>query len=60
MKSEDSATFDSTPEFHHFREVMKRVIAVPKAEIERRIKASKEHSPRKDNPSAPGRKRLKK
>jgi hypothetical protein len=51
--------FDSTPEFQHFREVMKRVIKVPKAEMERRLKASSEASPRKDNPDSAGRKRVK-
>jgi hypothetical protein len=55
MKS-DSA-FESTPEFQHFREVMKRIVSVPKAELDRRLEASKQASPRKDNPASPGRKR---
>ena len=56
----DASLFESTPEFQHFREVMKRVIAVPKAEIDRRLKASSEASPRKGNAIAPGRKKTKK
>ena len=59
MKS-DPSPFESTPKFQHFREVMKRVIAVPKAEIDRRLKASSEASPWKDNPGSAGRKRTKK
>ena len=58
MKSEPS-TSDSTPEFQHFKGVMRHVVAVPKAEIDRRLKASSEASPRKDNPSSAGRKRTK-
>jgi hypothetical protein len=56
----DASPFESKPEFQHFREVMKRVIKVPKAEINRRLKASSDASSRKDNPSSPGRKRTKK
>jgi len=55
-----SAPFDSQPEFQRFKSVMKRVVVVSKAELEERILESKEHSPRKGNPSAPGRKKAKK
>jgi hypothetical protein len=52
-----SAPFDSTPEFQHFKGVMKRVIAIPKADLDERLRISEEQSPRKNNPAAPGRKR---
>ena len=57
MKSAPS--FDSTPEFKHFKDVMRKLIAVPKAEVNELVLASKESSPRKNNPHAPGRKRVK-
>jgi hypothetical protein len=53
------ASFDSTPEFQHFKGVMRNLLAVPKAEVDELVKASKEASPRKNNPDAPGRKRTK-
>lgn len=53
------ASFDSTPEFQHFREVMKKLITVPKAELDQLVQAAKDASPRKNNPNAPGRKRMK-
>jgi hypothetical protein len=49
--------FDSTPEFQHFKKVMRGVLAVPKARLDELVQAAKESSPRKDDPSAPGRKR---
>lgn len=57
MKSAPS--FNSTPEFQHFKSVMRKLIAVPKAEVDELVLASKESSPRKNNPNAPGRKRVK-
>jgi hypothetical protein len=57
MKSAPS--FDTTPQFEHFRNVMRKLIAVPKAEVDELVLASKESSPRKNNPHAPGRKRAK-
>jgi len=57
MKSAPS--FDSTPQFQHFKDVMRKLIAVPKAEVDELVKASREASPRKNNPAAPGRKRVK-
>ncbi len=53
----DASPFESTPEFQHFRDVMRKVIAVPKAELDARVKASADASPRKSNPRSPGRKR---
>ena len=38
-------SFDSTPEFQHFRAVMKKLIAVPKAELDEMVKAAKDQSP---------------
>jgi len=51
--------FDSTPEFQHFKNVMRKLVAVPKAELDALVKAAKEASPRKGDPHAPGRKRAK-
>ena len=51
--------FDATPEFQHFKEVMRGVLAVPKARLDELVQAAKEESPRKGNPHAPGQKRLK-
>jgi hypothetical protein len=35
---------------------MKKIIAIPKAELDQRVRASADASPRKGNPHAPGRK----
>jgi len=45
-----------TTEFAHFKSVMRRIIAVPKAELDAMVRASREKSPRLRNPNAPGRK----
>lgn len=50
------ASFDASPEFQHFRDVMRKLMAVPKAELDQLVQAAKDSSPRKDNPNAPGRK----
>jgi len=50
------ASFDSTPEFAHFKDVMRKLIAVPKAEVDELVKASKDASPRNGDKHAPGRK----
>jgi len=50
-------TFDSTPEFHHFKEVMRGVLSVPKAGLDDLVKEAEKTSPRKGNPHAPGRKK---
>ena len=51
-------SFDSTPEFQHFRDIMRGVLAVPKARLDALVEQAKESSPRKDNPHSPGRKRV--
>ena len=48
--------FDKTPEFAHFKSIMKRLLAVPKSEIDRKVRQAKKRSPRVGNPNAPGRK----
>lgn len=52
-------SFDSTPEFQHFREVMRGVLAVPKKRLDELVSEAKENSPRNGNPHAPGQKRVK-
>jgi hypothetical protein len=49
-----AAPFDSTPEFQHFKEVMRGVLAVPKARLDELVAKAKEESPRNGNPHAPG------
>lgn len=51
--------FDSTLEFQHFKEVMRGVLAVPKARLDELVKKAEKASPRNGNPNAPGRKRIK-
>jgi hypothetical protein len=48
--------FESQPEFAHFKTVMKRLLAVPKRSLDRKVRRAKKHSPRVGNPNAPGRK----
>jgi hypothetical protein len=48
--------FDSTPEFQHFKEVMRGVLAVSKARLDELIAQAKKDSPRNGNPNAPGKK----
>lgn len=50
-----AASFDSTPEFKHFKEVMRRVIAVPKKRLDELVAEAKENSPRNGDPHAQGR-----
>ena len=52
-------SFGSTPEFQRFKNVMRKLVAVPKAELDALVRAAKETSPRRGNPRAPGRKRAK-
>src|SRR5450432_1269060 len=49
--------FMATPEFTKFNGIMRKLLKVPKAELDERVKASKELSSRAGNPNAPGRKR---
>ena len=51
-------SFDSTPEFKHFTEVMRGVLSVSKERLDELVEAAKESSPRKGNPHAPGQKRV--
>jgi hypothetical protein len=53
-----AAPFDSTPEFQHFKEVMRGVLAVPKKRLDELVRLAKENSPRNGDPRAPGQKRL--
>ena len=50
------ASFDQTPEFQHFRGVMRGVLTVPKERVDELVREAHDASPRKDNPDAPGRK----
>jgi hypothetical protein len=52
--------FNVTPEFQHFKEVMRAVLAVPKKRLDELVRAAKENSPRNGAPHAPGQKRVKK
>jgi hypothetical protein len=49
--------FEATPEFKTFRLGMKKLLAVPKAVLDARVKAAKEASPRVGNPKAAGRRK---
>jgi hypothetical protein len=51
-------SFDSTPEFQHFKEVMRGVLSVPKARLDELVEQAKKDSPRANNPHAPGKKRV--
>jgi hypothetical protein len=48
--------FDAQPEFDEFKCLMRETLQIPKNELDRQVKASKEASLRKNNPKAPGRK----
>jgi hypothetical protein len=54
MKDEQ---FDSTPEFRHFKEVMRGVLAVSKQRLDELVWDAKEKSARNGDLHAPGRKR---
>jgi hypothetical protein len=49
--------FEAQPEFAHFKVFMKRLLAVPKTALDRKVRRAKKRSPRAGNPNAPGRKR---
>jgi hypothetical protein len=49
--------FRATPEFAHFKGVMRKLLAVPKEELDRRVREAKSASERVENPNAPGRKK---
>ena len=48
--------FEATPEFTKFQRIMRKLLAVPKAELDHRVRTAREKSPRAGNPNAPGRK----
>jgi len=50
--------FDSTPEFQHFKTVMRGVLAVSKSRLDELVQAAKKTSPRNGDAQAPGRKRI--
>ncbi len=56
-ESMKAAPFDSTPEFEHFKTVMRAVVAVPKKRLDALVQKAKEESPRNGDPHAPGQKR---
>lgn len=43
MKPEPEA-FESTPEFQHFKGVMRRLLAVPKSELDKLVQSKKKRS----------------
>jgi hypothetical protein len=49
--------FEASAEFHKFKGIMRRLLSVPKAHLDRKVRKAKEKSPRAGNPNAPGRKR---
>jgi len=48
--------FEAQPEFRHFKTAMRRLLAVPKSALDRKVRRAKKRSPRAGNPDAPGRK----
>ena len=58
-ESMKAAPFDSTPEFQHFKDVMRGVLSVSKKRLDELVRLAKENSPRKGDPHAPGQKRAK-
>ncbi|MGB6944192.1 MAG: hypothetical protein WBE37_17460 [Bryobacteraceae bacterium] len=49
--------FDATPEFQHFKEVMRSVLKVPKERLDDLVQQAKKESPRNGDAESPGRKR---
>jgi len=45
-----AATFDSTTEFAHFQEAMRKVLTVSKVELDQRVESFQKNSPHKRNP----------
>jgi hypothetical protein len=48
--------FRGTLEFRKFNGIMRRLLKVPKMDLDNMVKISKERSPRFGNPNSPGRK----
>ena len=51
-----SGQFKASPEFRKFKSIMRKLLKVPKSELDHRVRTAKEASPRAGNPNAPGRK----
>jgi hypothetical protein len=49
--------FRETLEFRKFKGIMRKILKVPKSELDHMVRTSKELSPRAGNPNAPGRKK---
>ncbi len=49
--------FRQTPEFRKFKGFMRKLLKVPKNELDHRVRTAKETSRRAGNPNAPGRKK---
>jgi hypothetical protein len=59
--SEEPATltpeqFRESPEFRKFKGIMRKLLKVPKVELDHRVRRAKALSPRAGNPNAAGRK----
>jgi hypothetical protein len=48
--------FKATPELKRFKSIMRKLLKVPKTDLDERVRMAKETSPRAGNPNAPGRK----
>ena len=48
--------FKGSPEFRKFKGIMRKLLKVPKAELDHRVRTAKATSTRAGNPNAPGRK----
>jgi len=48
--------FRASPEFSKFTKVMRRILRIPKIELDYRVREAKLNSPRFGDPNAPGRK----
>jgi hypothetical protein len=48
--------FRATPEYRKFKGIMRRLLKVPKSELDDMVRNAKRMSPRTDNPDSPGRK----
>lgn len=48
--------FEASPEFRRFKNGMRKLLKVPKSELDDRVRLARERSPRAGNPNAPGRK----
>jgi hypothetical protein len=49
--------FEASLEFKKLKSAMRKLLKVPKAELDKRVAYAKKASPRAGNPNAPGRKR---